>query len=695
MINRRKFIKKGSFLVTGVLYSPFLSISPEIKNPFIRKPVTQSEKIIIDLHLLQYYVNQFNQNDNELYSQTIDNEHSLNLLEENIPIFECPDKEIEKTYYFRWWTFRKHLRNTEDGLVITEFLPEIGHAGKHNTICCPGGHHFREGRWLKSERYLTDYANFWFKKGGAPRNYSFWISDSIWNFALVSGRYDLAEELLPCMISNYLEWEKSHIDPNGLYWQIDVRDGMEVSISGSGYRATINSYQYGDAMAIYRIALRSGRKNIAQRFLQKALEIKGNLNKYLWDQKTGFYKVGIRKSEQDLKPASVLSWIINDDELFTKQAVVSSSQKITPEIIEAIKKEYPRKDPGKDQNYKLSLFPRKGKPEWIQYDFKEQVIVNNLKIYWHQDGDNIRLPREWNAFYRKEKRWYPVPARVRNRIDTNMYTVLTMDPVTTTGLRIEIMCQGNVPVVLNENIHLTKVRELHGYTPWYFEGLTDHKMALAWKQIMDPKGFYAPFGPTTAEQRHPGFKVNYYGHACQWNGPGWPFSTSVTLTGLANLLNSEPQEYINKNDYFKLIRNYALCHRLKHANGSEVCWIDENKDPFTGEWLSRNMLQRRGEKPVERGKDYNHSTFCDLIINGLIGIRPQPGNKLIINPLLPDNQWDWFCLENVPYHGRSVTIIWDKDGVHYGRGKGFRIIIDGHTLASSESLQKTEINYKF
>jgi len=267
--------------------------------------------------------------------------------------------------------------------------------------------------------------------------------------------------------------------------------------------------------------------------------------------------------------------------------------------------------------------------------------------------------------------------------------------VTTTGLRIEIMCQGNVPVVLNENIHLTKVRELHGYTPWYFEGLTDPKMALAWKQIMDPKGFYAPFGPTTAEQRHPGFKVNYYGHACQWNGPGWPFSTSVTLTGLANLMNSEPQEYINKNDYFKLISIYALSHRLKHANGSEICWIDENQDPFTGEWLSRNMLQRRGEKPVERGKDYNHSTFCDLIINGLIGIRPQPGNKLIINPLLPENQWDWFCLENVPYHGRSVTIIWDKDGVHYGRGKGLRIMIDGHTLASSEKLQKTEINYKF
>ena len=50
-----------------------------------------------------------------------------------------------------------------------------------------------------------------------------------------------------------------------------------------------------------------------------------------------------------------------------------------------------------------------------------------------------------------------------------------------------------------------------------------------WKQIVDPQGFYAPFGPTTAEQRHPQFSVVYRGHECQWNGPSWPYSTAVTL----------------------------------------------------------------------------------------------------------------------------------------------------------------------
>jgi hypothetical protein len=43
------------------------------------------------------------------------------------------------------------------------------------------------------------------------------------------------------LVNNYRQWEKDHQDPNGLFWQIDDRDGMEVSIGGSGYRATINS----------------------------------------------------------------------------------------------------------------------------------------------------------------------------------------------------------------------------------------------------------------------------------------------------------------------------------------------------------------------------------------------------------------------------------------------------------------------
>ena len=187
----------------------------------------------------------------------------------------------------------------------------------------------------------------------------------------------------------------------------------------------------------------------------------------------------------------------------------------------------------------------------------------------------------------------------------------------------------------------------------------------------------------------------YEGHECQWNGPSWPFATSVTLTGLANLLNTQKQNYITKNDYLKLLQIYARCHSLTKDDGSVVPWIDENINPFTGDWISRTRLKTWNDGTwssakggVERGKDYNHSTFCDLIISGLIGIRPQEDNVLVINPLVPDDVWDYFCLENVIYHGKNITILYDKTGKKYNKGKGLILFVDGIRKASSQNLSK-------
>ena len=99
------------------------------------------------------YIDRFNMQDKELYVQHISNGQAKEFLSGNIPLFECPDKNIEEIYYFRWWTFRKHLKKTPDGFIVTEFLPDVPWAGKHNGICCPAWFHFREGRWLKSVSY--------------------------------------------------------------------------------------------------------------------------------------------------------------------------------------------------------------------------------------------------------------------------------------------------------------------------------------------------------------------------------------------------------------------------------------------------------------------------------------------------------------------------------------------------------------
>ena len=130
----------------------------------------------VGVKTLEKYVARFNAEDEELYTNSIPNAAAEKFLAANAPLFECPDKEIERTYYFRWWTYRKHLRETPEGWVVTEFLPPVSWARTHNGIICAMGHHVMEGRWLRDNRFLDDYARFWFKGEGAKHNmlYTCW-----------------------------------------------------------------------------------------------------------------------------------------------------------------------------------------------------------------------------------------------------------------------------------------------------------------------------------------------------------------------------------------------------------------------------------------------------------------------------------------------------------------------------------------
>ena len=68
------------------------------------------------------YVAHFNSMEDENVTNFISNADSWNWLQKEIPFFECPDREVEEMYYFRWWSFRKHLEQTTNGFVFTEFL---------------------------------------------------------------------------------------------------------------------------------------------------------------------------------------------------------------------------------------------------------------------------------------------------------------------------------------------------------------------------------------------------------------------------------------------------------------------------------------------------------------------------------------------------------------------------------------------
>jgi hypothetical protein len=516
---------RDKYLLAGIVVSltASLGLTTAVQADTILKP-----------DAFKHYIDSFNENDTEYFPPYIPNERAWQFLKANIPLFECPDKDIEEIYYFRWWTYRKHIKDTPDGFVVDEFRPEVGWGGRHNTISCAAGHHIYEGRWLHDPQYMDDYEVFWLRKGGDAHRYSFWLADAYYARHLVQPNKELITNLLDDFIANYASWEQRHMLDSGLFWQYDVADGMEESVCGSrrhrNARPTINSYMYGNAMAISKIAELAGRRDVAERFRAKAMKIKRLVQTLLWDEDAKFYKVRL------------------------------------------------------------------------------------------------------------------------------------------------------------ENGNLCGAREAIGFVPWYFN-LPDPGYEEGWEQLMDPGGFYAPFGPTTAEQRHPGFVIAYIGDDCQWNGPSWPYSTSQVLVALANVLNNYQQNVVTKADYVETLKIYTMSHRLLRDDGEIVPWIDEDLDPYTGQWLARlRKLRYLDVNRRWRGKDYNHSTYSDLIITGLAGLRPRPDNTIEVNPLAPAAAWDWLCLDNVLYHGRIITILWDGTGRKYGKDKGLRVYADGREIARSDTL---------
>ena len=220
----------------------------------------------------------------------------------------------------------------------------------------------------------------------------------------------------------------------------------------------------------------------------------------------------------------------------------------------------------------------------------------------------------------------------------------------------------------------TAVRELHGYAPWYFN-MPLVGYGRAWEQLLDEKGFAAPLGLAFPERRAPGFKIAYSGHECQWNGPSWPFATSIALTGLAHAIAEGSSGSVGKEDFARLLKQYAAQQVRRTDDGRMIPWVDEDIDPFTGEWVSRKILKAKGATG-ERGEDYNHSTFADLVIAGLCGLHPRLDGSLELRPLIPDD-WDYLKLEDVRIRGRRVSLYWDRTGSKYGKGAGFSVWADG------------------
>jgi hypothetical protein len=228
-------------------------------------------------------------------------------------------------------------------------------------------------------------------------------------------------------------------------------------------------------------------------------------------------------------------------------------------------------------------------------------------------------------------------------------------------------------------------RELVGYLPWTFDMAPDDaRFAGAWTHLLDPAGLGGQAGMRTVEPSYPYYMRQYRYEGtqpeCQWNGPIWPFQTTQVLTGMANLLDHYRQFVVTRSDYMRLLRQYAALH----YQGNRLD-LEEDYHPDTG----------RPIVGLARSHHYFHSAFVDLILTGLVGIRPRADDMLEVNPLVPgasDPQTlNWFRIQDVPYHGHSVAVTWDVDGRHYRGVAGLTIEVDGRRVAHRASLGRLSV----
>jgi len=478
---------------------------------------------VLDAEAFKHHVEFFNEMEPENIVNHVPNSKAWAWMRDNVPFFECPDKGFEQVYYYRWWTFRKHLKKTPDGFVFTEFLDQVGHSGTYNTISCALGHHIYEGSWLRNRRYIDEYARFWYvgHEGGLQphfHKYSNWATWALYRRYLVNHDEAFLTNLLDAFIADYEAWVEEKGAESGLLWQYDVRDGMEESISGGrkvqNVRPPLNCYMCANALAISKVAEMAGREEVAGEYAAKAARLRSLIHELLWDDEAKFFKVR--------------------------------------------------------------------RPDGTLADVREEI----------------------------------------------------------------------------------------GFIPWYFD-IPEPRCSQAWQQLLDPRGFKAPMGITTAERRHPQFRSHGVG-TCEWDGAVWPYATSQTLAGLANVLRDDPQQYVGKGDYFHTLVTYARSHQYRGKP-----YIGEYLDERNGTWLKPDS---------DRSRYYNHSTFCDLVISGLVGLVPREDDTIIVDPLFPEDAWDWFCLDGISYHGCTLTVLWDHNGDRYGRGKGLHVFADGIEIAASHDL---------
>jgi hypothetical protein len=235
---------------------------------------------------------------------------------------------------------------------------------------------------------------------------------------------------------------------------------------------------------------------------------------------------------------------------------------------------------------------------WFECPDPERLL-GVLAVYWYVDRQGCALPDRWQVQYRDGQAWKAVAGNHYGR-EVDRYNRTEFPAIESAAFRIEATATKGKSVGI-----------------------------LEWRLLGDSENLAGRAQPSAS------YTDKYAGRI-----------EGLRNTALPQTLMLTPAEVAQP--------DATVLNSLDRQP-----WIDEKLNPYTGDWIARSLLQQRRQEPEERGKDYNHSTYCDLIISGLVGLRPRPDDTVEVNPLAPDD-WPYFVLDRIAYQGRTLTILWDR-----------------------------------
>jgi len=205
----------------------------------------------------------------------------------------------------------------------------------------------------------------------------------------------------------------------------------------------------------------------------------------------------------------------------------------------------------------------------------------------------------------------------------------------------------------------------------FYPFLTDlpnkSQLAALEKHLFNPDEFWTPYPVAstalTEELANPVGLWKGRRQRCPWNGRVWPMTNSHIAEAIAHTAIRTKNPKLRK----RAAEFIGKFIRMLFADGDlERPTSCEHYNPLTGQpsWF----------KGVD---DYMHSWVVDLIIKYVAGVRPTEG-RLCIDPF--DFGLSHFALTNLRIQGHEVD-------VHYRKGTGMKVHIDGHLIARTRKLE--------